>query len=246
MLMLFQCYPIVISVLIQCYSVYVCKSSYIRRTCCGILHVACWALVLQLSLDCGFCVKSVCNRVVIFAQIATSCMCMCWVCEHFGSLTIRWLTNLNSSVHSDRSLYCGQGRKGSQGSQWRKGRQCRQDSRWFIIDAGNDMLIYTWKRATADYSYIYEGSRGLNNAAGNRLILYDIDCFCVWSRERVIVEVRHELLSTCRHKHVPDAILRSLDHSAFLLERFCYALVDIHILRLDLAPPRWPWLIFIF
>ena len=57
--------------------------------------------------------------------------------------------------------------------------QLRQNSRWIVIDDGNAMLMYTWKRATADYSYIYAGNRGLSNAAGNRLILYDIDCFYV-------------------------------------------------------------------
>ena len=60
-----------------------------------------------------------------------------------------------------------------------------------ITDDGNAMLLYTWKPATADYSYIYAGNRGLSNAAGNRLILYDSDCFHVWSREHITVEVRN-------------------------------------------------------
>ena len=37
--------------------------------------------------------------------------------------------------------------------------QLRQNSRWIIIDDGNAMLMYTWKRATTDYSYIYAGNR---------------------------------------------------------------------------------------
>ena len=62
-------------------------------------------------------------------------------------------------------------------------------NRRIIIDDGNAMLSYTLKRSTADSIYIYAGNRGLRNAAGDRLILYDIDYVFVWSREHIIVEV---------------------------------------------------------